>query len=288
MAAIQEVCHTITCTDGLELALWELPPNSPNGQHIFLTHGTFSNKKVCAGIASYLTEHGYHCWVLEWRNHGDSSPDKGFNFETIARYDIKSAFDYLLEQEKLKNFHCITHSGGGTCLVICLALYPKLQKVVESIVMFGCQTSGAAHTKSNYVKILLGKYLNQLFGYTPGPKASMGPQDEDYALMKQWYEWNLSGEFRGELGEDYMAMMQEVNLPILSICGRGDTFIAPPIGCQQLFDAFPHPQNQLLICGKKEGYSEDYNHSRILHSSSASQEIWPQVLNWIQTTKVSI
>ncbi|MEO0585318.1 MAG: alpha/beta hydrolase, partial [Bacteroidota bacterium] len=68
---------------------------------------------------------------------------------------------------------------------------------------------------------------------------------------------------------------------IFAICGAGDQFIAPPVGCQQFLAAFDNPQNQFLLCAKAHGFTENYNHSRILHSRTASREIYPLVLDWI-------
>lgn len=100
--------------------------------------------------------------------------------------------------------------------------------------------------------------------------------------MKQWFNWNLSQKFLGKGDFDYQKEMPKINFPILSICGEGDTFIAPVQGCQKFLDAFQNPQNQLLFCGKSTGYLENYSHDRILHSSSARKEIWPKVLEWIE------
>jgi len=53
-----------------KLALWKLSSsNCQADKNVFLTHGTFSDKKVCLGIGEYLVGKGYNCWVLEWRNH---------------------------------------------------------------------------------------------------------------------------------------------------------------------------------------------------------------------------
>jgi len=147
--------------------------------------------------------------------------------------------------------------------------------------MFGCQAFGAAHHWSNRLKILIGKYFSRLYGRLPAKAMGLGEHDESHFMMKQWYDWNLSGKFIGKDQLDYRKAAKAIRIPLLSVCGQGDTFIAPPEGCQQFLDAFQNPQNRLLICGKQQGYREDYNHSRVLHSSNARQEIWPIVLKWV-------
>ena len=55
------------------IALWKLNSEKKSDKHIFLTHGTFSNRKICDGISLFLVEKGFTCWIMEWRNHGESS-----------------------------------------------------------------------------------------------------------------------------------------------------------------------------------------------------------------------
>lgn len=268
------------------IALWKISnETSDTNRNIFLTHGTFSNRKVCMGIADFLIEEGYTCWIMEWRNHGDSSKiNTKFNFETIAKKDIKIAFDYLFDIQKIQKIDCITHSGGGISLTIALIEYPEYHSKITRIIFFASQAYGAVNSFSNQLKAQLGKWAASILGFLPARLVG-SPEDEPYHLMKQWFNWNLSKNFLGDDGFDYQEKMKEIDIPILSICGLGDTFIAPKSGCEEFLNAFENPHNQLLVCGKETGYKEDYNHGRILHSRSAREEIYPTVLDWLRQKK---
>lgn len=265
------------------LALWKFSSEKSNSnQHVLLAHGTFSNRKVFNGIVTFLNEKGYTCWVFEWRNHGDSSKiNDFFNFETIGKEDFKLVFDYLFNTQKIKQLDCITHSGGGLCLTMCLINHPSFKTKINSISMFACQGFGAADSIKNYIGIWTGKYLSKLLGYVPARKVGSA-ENESYYCMKQWFDWNLTGTFYGENGIDYRKEMRLIQIPVLSIYGSGDKFIAPPKGCESFLDSFKNPINQRLFCAKQNGFLEDYNHSRILHSRNASQEIYPKVWNFIK------
>ena len=81
---------------------------------------------------------------MEWRNHGKSSKtNRKFNFETIAKYDIKSTFEFLFNNLNLKNIDCLTHSGGGIILTMFLINNPKYNLRINSITLFGVQAFGA-------------------------------------------------------------------------------------------------------------------------------------------------
>ncbi len=281
----EELIKLATKTDEY-LALWKIYGNeSVSPKNVFLSHGTFSNRKVCMGISTFLVEKGYTCWILEWRNHGDSSETKQpFNFESVGTEDFLIAFEYLFNGIKIRTLHCITHSGGGVCLTMFLIQNPSYISKIRSIAMFGCQAFGAAHNLRNYTKILLGKWIAYLSGGIPARKTG-SPHDEDYFMMKQWFDWNLSKKFMGKNNFDYQTLMPKITVPILSVAAKGDTFIAPKAGCEQFLNAFKNPKNRLLFCSKENGFKENYNHSRILHSKNSRAEIYPIVLEWMETLR---
>lgn len=273
--------HALPIDDKHHLALWKALAPEPNGQQVLLTHGTFSTKTTVTGIVEYLQQAGFTCWIFEWRNHGNSSEiGPNFNFETIAKEDCKIVLDYLIHDQGIQQLHGVTHSGGGICLSLALLLYPAYRSYFSSLTFFACQAFGAAHNRSNYAKIWVGKYLSKLLGKTPVNKVG-GEQDEYYPLMRQWFDWNLSGEFTNEAGTSYEPLMTAVQVPILSICGEGDTFIAPLAGCRRFLDAFDNPNNQLLYCSKENGFAEAYTHSRLIRSRNAQRELYPRVVEWM-------
>jgi predicted alpha/beta hydrolase len=224
---------------------------------------------------------------MEWRNHGESSKtQQEFNFETIAKYDIKSTFDFLFNKENLKNIDCLTHSGGGIVLTMFLINNPSYNLKINSITLFGVQAFGAAIELSNRIKIISSKYLSALLGEVPSKTAGSTEHSESYYTMKQWFNWNLNKNFIGENGFNYLKRMNRVNVPILSICAKGDNFIAPKKGCEKFLNAFQNKENKLLFYSKENGNLENYNHSRILKSQSSKEEIWPIVENWITNKKL--
>ncbi len=270
-------------TEGKEyIALWKISsPKSEGAKNIFLNHGTFSDRRICLSISQYLATKGYNCWIMEWRNHGHSSPsNKKINFENIGTDDYLIVFKYLFNTLKVSNLDCVMHSGGGICLSIFLAANPKYISKFNRIVFFGSQAYGAAYNYKNYAKTLIGKYVSALLGYSPA-KMFGRPHNEDHFFMKQWYDWNLTKKFIGMNGVDYEKELPKIDIPILSICGKGDDYIAPKEGCELFLNAFQNSKNKLLFCSIENGFKEDYNHSRLLQSRNSSAEIWPLVADWL-------
>lgn len=264
------------------LALWKINhENSDPSKNIFLTHGTYSDRRVCMGIASYLVENGHTCWILEWRAHGSSSPTKSdFTFETVAKKEYLIVFDYLFKTLKINSLNCVLHSGGGAMLSMFLVNNPQYIEKINSAVFFGSQAASVGFTFKNRVILHLTSWFTELLGYSPA-KIFGRPHDETAYTMRLWYQWNITGVFSGEEQFDYKQYMPKINFPILAFCGANDKFIAPVQACQKFLDAFQNPKNKLVYCSKKNGFLEDYDHGRVLHSSSARKEIWPRALEWI-------
>lgn len=284
---IQERLIKLETDDAVKIALWKFySQKETTKKNIFLTHGTFSNKKIFSGIVKYFVDLGYTCWVMEWRNHGNSlNSNKNFDFETIGLSDIKTTFKYLVHTLNLKNINCITHSGGGISLTIFLSKNIEYVSNIETITMFNCQSFGAINSKKDYFKILISKFISYLLGYVPGIKIGLGEHNEKYFTMKQWFDWNLKKEFKGKNGFDYLENMQLIKIPVLSICAEGDRFIAPKQGCEKFISGFNNENNQLIVCSIKNGFKENYNHSRTILSKNASKEIWKIALEWIEKNK---
>ena len=319
---LTESLNLVSTKDGEQIAVWKVfdslkdsliaNNDTANGQNVFLTHGTFSDKKVCLGIAGYLAKLGHTCYIMEWRGHGTSSiPKNKFNFETIALYDFDATFRYLFDELKLDNLHCVTHSGGGICLTMffiqkLLTQDKQYINKLNSISMFACQAYGAALNRKSHAKILLTKSITQMIGFLPAKPFKLGTVNESYHTMTQWYDWNLNKNFKSSLAMqdsnreniqssdqasdqasndakdfDYRQQMSKIKTPIYAISAKGDHFIAPANGCHLFLNDFDNPANDFREFSISNGDLEDYNHSRIIMSRNAATEIWPTVAAWI-------
>ena len=303
---ITENLKLVTTEDDEQVAVWTVTKDSiasdsspvAEPQNIFLTHGTFSDKKVCLGIASYLCQLGHTCYIMEWRGHGHSSvPKDKFNFETVATYDYKATFRYLFDELKLDNLHSVTHSGGGVGLAMFLVQNPDYIDKINSISTFACQAYGAILSPIGYAQIMGLKIVTKLLGYLPAKKLGLGPFNESYYTMKQWYDWNLNKNFESsflkvstlkeqEQRFDYRQSIADITTPVYAISGKGDRFVSPTLGCQLFFDNFGssigNADNTFIEYSVANGHLEDYDHTRVLMSRNAANEIWPTVAAWIE------
>lgn len=293
---IDESLELVTAKDGVHIAVWKIANDVESnqvsqGQNILLIHGTFSDKRVSLGVAGYLARLGHSCYIMEWRGHGDSSiPFDKFNFETIAFYDIAATFTYLFDELKLNNLHAVTHSGGGICLTMFLTQHQHYINKINSVSMVACQAYGAVRNPQSYTKIALLKTMTRLLGYVPAKRFKLGTINESYHTMSQWFNWNLKQNFKSSLPKnhsnykknvDYRQQMPAITTPIYAISAKGDTFIAPPSGCQLFLNDFNNSANNFREFAIENGDLENYSHSRVILSGNAAKEVWPTIAAWI-------
>lgn len=281
---IQQEIISIKTDDDVQLAVHKIFSSGQTiNEHILLTHGMFSNKKICLGVAKYLANEGFICWILEWRNHGDSAKvDSSFNLETIAFQDLRATILYLVYEIKIPSFHCVTHSGGGISLTMLLSQNPSFQVHIKSITLVACQAYGAASSIWQKNRLTISKAFTFLLGFVPAKQLGLGEHQESYFMMKQWFDWNLNQHFKSQAQDiDYREILPKIKTPIYFVCGGGDQFIAPTYGSQIFMNEFQNPQNKLQEFSIKNGHLENYNHSRILLSRNAAKEIWQTISNWI-------
>src|SRR5207249_1742509 len=68
-ANVKRMRHRTVASDGVELALTRFAGNATRPVPVVLTHGTFSNGRICSRLAEYLAENWFDCWVLDLRGH---------------------------------------------------------------------------------------------------------------------------------------------------------------------------------------------------------------------------
>lgn len=281
---IKQELIPIKTEDHVQIAVHKIAHiQNRNDEHILLTHGMFSNQKICLGVAKYLASKGFVCWILEWRNHGKSTKTTiPFSLETIAFQDLKATILYLVNELKIPSFHCVTHSGGGLSLAMLLSYETSLQIHIKSMTLVACQAFGAAQSIGQKIYLYMGKLFTFLLGFVPAKQLGLGVHKEHYFMMKPWFDWNLHEHFKSQMHDvDYRTLLPEIKTPIYFICGAGDQFIAPTDGSHLLMNAFKNSKNRLQEFSRKLGHLEDYNHSRILLSRNAAKEVWPTIHQWI-------
>lgn len=273
-----------TTRDGVRLAVLRFARRDTRFVPVLLTHGTFSNASICTRFAEYLRDAGFDTWVCEWRGHGRSDAGEvEADYEHLAEYDIEGATRFVLEQTSAPNLCFVGHSAGGVLPWMHLAQTPSLASRFRGIVSLASQTTHAGRSFGRNLGLSVTVLVSRMFGRAPARLFRLGPNDETRAFMAQWARWNGDGRWIGAGGLDYLERLATLRVPALILAGGGDRWIAPLAGCRQLFDALGTSEKTFIVCGKADGFREDYTHGRIIASKGAQTEIWPRIAAWLET-----
>ena len=259
------------------------------GEPVLLAHGTFSNHRTCGGLARYLTGRGFDCWLLDYEGHGESNTvEPAADFESLFLSGTGCALRYVSDTTGRK-VHWVGHSGGGLAALMAIARQPELLDRLQSLSLLASQASDAGQLPSHRLILRTFSLLTRALGYVPARRLKLGPDDENAAVMMQWYDWNLAGRWTGTDGLDYLSTLRQLEdfqrLPLLGMAGSGDWFIAPAYACRELHEQLPSETKTWLECGVQHGYSENYSHARLVSSRSSAREIWPRIGNWLTQQK---
>lgn len=278
--------QSLRAPDGVDLGWWRVAHSTrlaARPRHLLLTHGTFSDRRVCMSLARAWAAQGHVAWILEWRGHGSSEPvADAYDMETVAQHDIPAALGALQAHVPPGQLCAAAHSGGGLALTMALLRQPELGNLVQRMALFACQASDAARTPLRFARLAMAASLTRVYGRIPARPLRLGVQDEPHAMMAPWFRWNLRRRFVGRDGFDYAALQPGLRLPVMAVAGQADRIVAPAEACRRFWQRFGgHEDGEFLLCGQSTGYAHAYGHASVMHSPYAAREVLPRVIAWL-------
>ena len=275
----------------VELALTRLgcAGGAARGVPVVLVHDRFANRRswytpAGQGLGAWLARAGFDIWLAEMRGHGLSPRNRGYagnRLADYARYDLPAIAAFVAEQNR-QAAHWLGHGQGGLALVAALALGTLSATEPASLVLCGAQLRhpGAAFAVPPLrwvVRLLLRSYRQVAPGWLG---LESGVEDEPAGILRESLRWcGAFGRF-GEVGEDWLARLEDVAVPLLALAGGGDR-VAPEAACRQLCERFVGAPREFVCLGRAQGFAEDYGHDTMLFGPAARSEVWPLLAGWL-------
>jgi oxygen-independent coproporphyrinogen-3 oxidase len=290
VAALDGPAALVTADDGVTLALYRAAASAPRqlAPPLLLVHGTFSNRWFFLGarergLAHALAARGWDVWVAELRGHGRSGAAgrrNAWHFEDWIRRDAPALILGVLRETGRDHLVWIGHSAGGITGVAYAGLGAAFSDRIAGLVTAGAPAPTGMHLLQVPL-VLAGLGVTRIMGRFPARWIGIGPEDEHAGIMRQWLRWNLRGRWEGEDGTDYFANCATIRCPTLALAGAGDWLIAPPGRCADLLAAVGAADRTLQVCGRAQGFGEDFTHDRLLASRPARETVWPLLADWL-------
>lgn len=289
---VQVSTRLIETTDNFKIALTRIKPNNVSVDYIplILIHGNYSNRhfwlsKKGIGMAKFFSDQGYDVWIPEFRGHGLSP--KPIKFSSIdaeqqIRFDLPAIQKYIDKKTNKKAFW-IGHSYGGLKILASLSANWMDPKKILGISTLGSQiTHGYPLLKFPPIALLL-KIVLKSIGHLPSPLLGFGPEKEPAGTFIEYINWkSLFSKWSDSDAYCYWDGFDKISMPCLIISGAGDKN-EPPKGCEHIYNKIVSDNKKYICLGKEHGYLINYGHTQMIVSKQAQREVWPLILDWIET-----
>ncbi|WP_440056763.1 alpha/beta fold hydrolase (plasmid) [Pseudoalteromonas sp. T1lg65] len=279
-----------------KLHLRHLYHSNRKGPAVFLLHGAVENGKIFytesnKGLAPFLAEQGFQCFVGDLRGRGGSVPhiDKNADYgqtESIL-HEIPAMLDHIENLIGKRAEYWVAHSWGGVLMNSVFARYPKEIESVKACAYFGTKRSLYNNHPSKLIKANLfwfglAHYYSKRHGYLPAKKLRWGSDDESKKSHYQSALWaKKSPWIDSDDGFDYAEVLKNTTLPpTLHIAGAHDKALAQPVDIQAFIKESGIGIQKMNIYGKKYGHSHNYGHIDMLTHTQARKEQFQDVIDW--------
>jgi alpha-beta hydrolase superfamily lysophospholipase len=315
MKTLHYASHFIEPVANVRLHLQEIyaadPTSAKNlsdrGAVLFL-HGSIENGRIFysekgRGLAAFLAQQGYHCYVADLRGRGKSEPVVGRGadhgqWESVVE-DIPAIHQFVCQRHG-QGVHWIAHSWGGTLGSATLVRFPELRSTVRSLTMFGVKRQITVRSAEYYFKIAfiwqaVAKLSHWLWGYFPAKRLGFGADNEPWGSVWQVSHWIKNSRWQDPIdGFDYSAALQAQQEQLAAqpdsnyhwprswfIAGASDKVLAHVKDVQLLMDELQGADMRLTLLAKANGYRHDYGHIDMLVHRDANGDHFQALPDWL-------
>lgn len=275
-------------------------------------------------LARYLQEEGFDVWSVDLRGRGLSGKHaKGYAndgahvFDDYVRQDAVAAIRHVRGETGASQVHWIGHSMGG------LVLYGVLQgEGAESIASGVAIASPGSFIHMRRIPLVY--FLFHVLCYLPRIHlsflaAGLSPllarirlpweglflnrdnvevapmeralcylvSDMSRGEVLQFLDWMKDREFRTyDKRHSYEENLSRIRQPLFLIAGARD-FLVPPESVASAYDRISSDRKDFLILGREQGQQEDYGHGDLLMGKNSSREVFPRILQWLESVEPS-
>ena len=293
---VQQESLFVDIGEGHKLHLRHIYNAEKAGSMVFLLHGAVENGKIFytesnKGLAPFLAEHGYRCFVADLRGRGGSVPQ----IDPTAQYgqtesilhEVPAMLDYIEAEFSARPCYWVAHSWGGVLMNSVFARFPQEIDKVNACVYFGSKRSLHNNHPSklltaNLIWFKMAHYYAKKHGYLPAKQLGWGSDDESLKSHAQSAQWAQKRPWvDSDDGFNYAQALQQLSLPpTLHIAGVNDKALAQPIDIKAFIEESGNGVQEMRVYGKKFGHGHNYGHIDMLTSKHAHNDQFKDLLEW--------
>ncbi|MFC3702181.1 alpha/beta hydrolase [Reinekea marina] len=262
---------------------------------VLMLHGLGSSGDVFIGeghgLANYLSELGFTCYVPDLIGHGQSWPHISRHLEhsvhDIVEEDLVRIFSQIEKTLNGRPLYVVGQGFGSVLLLSAFAKHPLIQKLTEGFVHFNARRSttisGASHrllSKALWRKLMNG--VGAVRGDVPLHWTSQANQPEALSWYRTFLNWS-EGDWVDEVDQfNYAAKIRALTLPpSLYLASRSQGYWSNTADVREFMRELGTHNARMLILAKGDGNLRNYNSLSMLQHDDAWVDHFPVILDWL-------
>lgn len=262
---------------------------------VLMLHGLGSNGEAFIseghGLANYLTEMGFSCFIPDMIAHGHSWPHVSRHLEhsvhDVIESDIPRIIDEVMHYLNGKPLFLIGQGFGSILLLSAYARHEKLQQLVQGFIHFNARRSaaitGVTHSGiSRFFWRTLLPWMGKMRGNVPLQWSQHALEPELIQWYQTWLDWS-EGEWVDPADQfNYASRLRELSLPpSLYFATRGNGYLNHTADIRGFMRELGTHNGRMMVLAKGDGNLRSYNSMSMLQHDDAWVDHFPVVLDWL-------
>lgn len=292
---IREERLKIATVHGGQIFLRRIEQQESSRAVVLMLHGLGNSGDVFIGeghgLANYLSELGFTCYVPDLIGHGQSWPHISRHLEhsvhDIIEEDIKRIFEHIKNSLNGRPLYVIGQGFGSVMLLSAFAKHESIRELTEGFVHFNARRStkisGASHRlSSKLVWTQLMTALGSIRGDVPLNWTPHGVQTEALSWYRTFLNWS-EGDWIDEVDQfNFAAKLRESTLPpSLYLASRSQGYWSNTADVREFMRELGTHNARMLILAKGDGNLRNYNSLTMLQHDDAWVDHFPVILDWL-------
>jgi len=243
------------------------------------------------GLANYLSEMGFSCYVPDLIGHGHSWPHISRHLEhsvhDIIEQDLLRIVEEIERQLNGRPLFLVGQGFGSVLLLSAFARHEKIQQMTQGFLHFNArrstEISGVAHSSvSRMFWRKMMPFIASIRGDIPLHWTREGTQPELINWYNTYLEWT-EGEWRDPVDQfNYGSALRELALPpSLYFATRSLGYLAHTADVREFMREIGTHNGRMLILAKGDGNLRNYNTMTMLQHDDAWVDHFPVALDWL-------
>lgn len=244
------------------------------------------------GLANYLCEMGFTCYIPDMIGHGQSWPHRSRHLEhslhDVITEDLPRLFNDM--QQSLGNLpiFLVGQGFGSVLLLSALAKNPDMQAKVSGLIHFNARRlsphrSGLAYALSRFYWKRCLPLVAKLKGETPVQWGKLGIEPESAHWYQQALDWSDNAWVDPVDQFNYGSALRSLTLPpSLYFASRSKRYWTHTNDVREFMRELGTHNARLLVLAKGDGNLRNYDTQSIVQHDDAWVDHFPVVLDWLQ------